>query len=184
MRPLLLFPAFCAILTLAACEETAGLPPPREENVIDTVSLWAISGTPIYLPSAYAIDRRLPVRPDQTSRLDFAFDIDDQGRALLIPPGAIDLGLGSGVQLTDATFENLRLAPTGGYIETEPVELQAGSVALARSPSITCVLSITSPLYAKMHVLAVDLVERRLDIEILANINCGYLALEPGLPVR
>jgi hypothetical protein len=171
-------------LMLASCEEPAGLPPPRDANVVDTVSLWAISHPELYLPSAYAIDRRTVVRPDQTPRLDFAFDIDAQGRALLFPSGAIDLGVGSGVQLTDASFENLKLAPTGGYKETEPIEVEEGSVALARSPTITCVLSITSPLYAKLHVLALDPVDRRLDIEILANTNCGYLQLEPGLPVR
>jgi hypothetical protein len=38
------------------------------------------------------------------------------------------------------------------------------------------------PHYAKFHVLAVDPAERRVDLEILADANCGYIGLAPGLP--
>jgi hypothetical protein len=38
--------------------------------------------------------------------------------------------------------------------------------------------------YAKLHVLAIDRAARRLDFEILTDINCGYRGLEPGVPKR
>jgi hypothetical protein len=33
-------------------------------------------------------------------------------------------------------------------------------------------------------VLSVDLVERRVDFQVLVNANCGYRGLEPGLPTQ
>jgi len=46
------------------------------------------------------------------------------------------------------------------------------------------VYGATLSFYAKVRVLAVDSTARRLDFEILADENCGYLGLEPGLPSR
>jgi len=40
--------------------------------------------------------------------------------------------------------------------------------------------------YAKLHVLAIDTTSgpngRRIDFEILTDINCGYRGLAPGVP--
>jgi hypothetical protein len=38
--------------------------------------------------------------------------------------------------------------------------------------------------YGKAHVLAIDTLARRIDLEMLVDQNCGYRGLEPGLPPR
>src|SRR5256885_14471047 len=67
-------------LLAAACSNTTGLPAAVFNNVVDTVSLYALRGTAIALPSAYSIQQLVAVRTDTTVSLDFAFDFDSAGR--------------------------------------------------------------------------------------------------------
>ena len=184
-------PLLTLVVVLAACGDPYGLRDASEENAVDSlVSLWAVSGTPLERHSAYAITLpqfggAYPVRTDRQSGLDFAFDIDTAGRALLLPTGALDLGVGSGVLLSDQEFDSIKVAPRGGYEDSVGVAVEVGDVAVIRSRQVTCPYPpIPAFLYAKVHVLAVDLADRRIDFAILANINCGYTSLEPGLPSR
>src|SRR5205823_1379432 len=61
-------------LLAAACSNSMGLPAAFFPNAVDTVSLYALRGTAITLPSAYSIQDRSTVRTDTTVNLDFAFD--------------------------------------------------------------------------------------------------------------
>src|SRR5207249_10062296 len=56
---------------------------------VDSVSLWALDGTPLTTPSAYSISGRVAVRTDQTTGFDFAFNITPSGEAVLLPTGAL-----------------------------------------------------------------------------------------------
>ena len=53
-------------------------------NVVDTVSLYALRGTAIALPSAYSIEQLVAVRTDTTVSLDFAFDFDSAGKPISV----------------------------------------------------------------------------------------------------
>ena len=44
------------------------------------------------------------------------------------------------------------------------------------------VCSIGVPEYAKVEILSVDDVARTMTLRALANTNCGYKSLKPGLP--
>jgi hypothetical protein len=169
-------------LLAAACGDTSGLPAPFFTNVVDTVSLFALRGTAVTQPSAYTLDAAQPVRTDQTTALDFAFDFDSLGAPALYPTGAINLGQLSGVQPSTTPFNAITLAPTGGFIVDKPIALDTGTVVLVRSRPTTCSFGVTVSLYAKLRVLGVDSTARRLDFEILVDQNCGYRGLEPGLP--
>jgi hypothetical protein len=169
-------------LLAAACGDTSGLPAPFFTNVVDTVSLFALRGTPITLPSAYTLEGAQPVRTDQTTALDFAFDFDSLGAPALFPTGAINLGQLSGLQRSTTAFGAITLAPTGGYIFDKRLALDTGTVVLVRSRPTLCAFGATVSLYAKLRVLGVDSTARRLDFEILVDQNCGYRGLEPGLP--
>ncbi|TLY48911.1 MAG: hypothetical protein E6K55_13845, partial [Gemmatimonadetes bacterium] len=49
--------ALPAVALLAVgCSNTTGLPAPSWTNVVDTVSLWALRGTDISLPSAFTLN--------------------------------------------------------------------------------------------------------------------------------
>jgi hypothetical protein len=185
-RSLAIAAALAAVVGLAwlagACSSTTGLPPATLTNVVDTVSLYALRGTPISLPSAYSVQTRTSVRIDQTVALDFAFDYDSVGEPAFFPTGALRLGTGSGVQLASTAFDAIASAPTTGYVTDRPTAITPGSVLLVASRPITCVYGTTVSLYAKLRVLAVDATAKRVDFAILVNQNCGYHDLQPGLP--
>ncbi len=168
-------------LLVVACNDTSNLPAPFFTNVVGTVSLFALRGTAITLPSAYSLEGAQPVRTDQTTQLDFAFDFDSLGAPALFPTGAIHLGLSSGLQRSTTAFDAIKLAPTGGYVFDKPLALDTGTVVLVRSRPTPCV-GTTVSLYAKLRVLGVDSTARSLRFEILVDQNCAYRGLEPGLP--
>src|SRR5205809_47540 len=179
-----------AAAALAACGDPFGLLGASSVNVVDSlVSLYALTGTPVATPSAYRIAPPGVVRTDQDVALvalDFAFDIDTAGRAVLLPTGALRLGRATGLQTTTVAFDSVRLAPDRGYQADSAVVVDSGTVALVHSAPTTCGVGL-SPVYhyyAKLLVLRVDTAARRLDFQILADQNCGYRGLELGLPSR
>src|SRR2546422_9572004 len=107
--------AGAVVLALAACSEPLGLPPPTTSNVVDTIALFALDGTPLRTPSAYKLSGRQLVRTYQSADFDFAFNIDASNRAVLLPTGALGLPQSSGIQVATQPFEALTVAPTGGY---------------------------------------------------------------------
>lgn len=173
-----------ALALLAACEDPFALPRASIPNVVDTVRLYALDGTPLHAPSAFHLERGTVVRTDQTFAFDFAFNVDTAGQPVFLPTGALNLGRGSGLQLATQPFDSLTIAPERGYDDSSAVALSAGDVILVRSRPVSCFFGAEYPLYAKAHVLALDLVERTIDFEILVDANCGYRGLEPGLPER
>jgi hypothetical protein len=185
-RPRLgLLAAVCvAALLSAACNDSLGLPVASDENIVDTVSLWALDGTALSLPSGYNlankdIDKGV-VRTDRTSNLDFAFNVDSLGRLEFLPTGALGLGIGSGLRRTTTAFGAITSPPTSGYTDSAFV-FDTGTVAIVRSRP-GCSLGATIYYYAKLKVLAYDSLARRVDFQILVNANCGYRSLKPGVP--
>jgi len=176
---------FVALVVAAACGDPLGLPPPAIANRTDTVSLFALSGTPVTAPSAYVIAFRQIIRTDQSTQgFDFVFDIDSLGRAVLLPTGALRLGRASGIQLDTLEFDSVKVAPNRNYQLDSAVVVDSNTVAILHSRPLVCSFGISSLYYAKLHVLAIDTLARRLDFEILTDINCGYRGLEEGLPKR
>ena len=180
---------FVALALAAACGDPIGLPPATIANRTDTVSLYALSGTPVTTPSAYVIGFRAAVRTDQSSTgFDFAFDIDSTGRPVLLPTGALGLPRASGIQRTLHAFDSVTVAPSGSYQSDSAVVVDSNAVMILHSRPLICSYGIQSIYYAKLHVLAIDTTSgptgRRIDFEILTNINCGYRGLEKGLPKR
>lgn len=156
-------------------------------NAIDTaVVLWAASDTLIHLPSGYNVQDGSTVRTDRFADIDFLFDIDSAGQAVLLPTGAIGLGRGSGIFVTAEPFAAIRLAPTTGYQDSLPVAVDSGTVAVIRSRPLSCsqFITLVLPYYAKLEVLELNALERRLKFRILIDANCGFRGLEEGLPTR
>ena len=185
MRYFILSLLTCAVI--AACGNPVGLTAFRS-NVTDTVSLYALSGTPVSQPSGFSIILGSPVRTEQGQPFDFAFDIDTLGRALLFPTGALKLGKQSGLQISAQDFDSLKIAPTSGYNLDSALVVDENSVLIAYTSATPCQSSIgiAAPFYAKLHVLTIDTTStpngRRIDFAILTDINCGYRGLEPGVP--
>jgi len=183
LRSLLLFGPFLA----AACGDSTGLLRATNLNVVDTVSLYAVSGgTPPRTPSGYWLGIQdnppHPVLIQDGGAFDFVVDLDSAYRPLLKPTGALRLGRNSGVQTTTLPFDSIRIAPTGGYQLDSAVTVDVGGRAIVHSRTAQCSFGFTTLYYAKLHILAVDSASRRIDFEILVDDNCGYRGLELGLP--
>jgi hypothetical protein len=170
------------VLLAVACGTSTGLPKAAFPNMVDTVSLFALSDPNVQQPSAYSVAVNSKVRTDQTTVFDFAFDFDSLRRPALYPPGAVHLGLSSGLQPTTAPFASVVIAPTTGYRQDSALVIAVDAVVVVQSRPTTCLTGITLPFYGKLHVLAVDTTAHRLDFEILVDENCGYRGLTPGLP--
>ena len=177
--------AFAAILAAHACGDPNDLPDAQDENVVDTVTISALTGTPIRLPSAYSISDRAPIRTDLSAQFDFAFDmIPPTNVAALLPRAALGFpSEGSqqpGLQETEDGFADIREALLNGYVTRDTIPVAVGERYLARSRVICSSLGV--PLYAKFEVLAIDEVARTITFQILVDRNCGYIGLAPGLP--
>ena len=183
--------AFVACAILAACGNPIGLPL-SASNVVDTATLYALTGTPIAKPSGYSMLIPAPVRTDLVANFDVAFDIDTTGRALLLPTAALKMGQQSGFQISAQDFDSIRFAPTGNYNLDSAQVVHQNTVLLAHSVSVPCSFGGTAFFYAKLHVLAINpttaydstagLDARAIKFEILTDRNCGYRGLQPGLP--
>jgi len=195
MRYVFVFVLMIAGAILSSCGSPIGPSPAYIENRVDTVHMYALSGTPVSLPSGYVILLRGVVRTDVYPVFDFAFDIDTAGRALLLPTGAIKMGRQSGLQVVNTPFDSIHTAVVTNYNRDSATVVHENDVVLAHSiPQTGCPYAPTVPVayYAKMHILTIDtastvdtttgLSGRRVDFEILADINCGYRGLDPGLP--
>ena len=186
MRSLRLLLLPCLALA-AACGDLA-LPKAQSDNVVDTVSLYALSGTPPSTPSAYWLGNFLAggrtVLIQDGGNFDFAIDLDSAYRAVLKPTGALRLGRNSGVQATTLPFDSIRIAPGGGFQLDSAVTVPVGGRAIVHSRQTTCDTGIAAVYYAKLEILTVDTASRRIDFQILVDNNCGYRGLELGRPRR
>ena len=186
--PITLVAAALVVALAGACGDPFGLPRAVIPNRVDTLSLYALSGTPVASPSGYRMDFRQAVRIDQAPTFDFAFDIDTAGRAVLLPTGALHLGRLSGGQTSRTAFDSIRIAPDRNYQLDSALVVDVDTVAILHSRPTTCTYGLGAVYYAKLRVLALDTTSapngRRIDFEILVDTNCGYRGLEPGLPSR
>ena len=67
--------------------------------------------------------------------------------------------------------------PSNGYVTDDAVPVALGERYIVRS-RVVC--SIGVPLYAKIEIIGFE--DNSLILKVLANVNCGYRGLEPGLP--
>jgi len=168
-----------------ACNSTLGPPTASVDNVVDTVTLYALTGTPVGSPSAYSIEGPAPspVRTDSVPAFDFAFDLVG-GRALVYPQGALPgLSRSSALQY-GPSFDGVTTAPGAGWNDTTALTVDVGTPVVVRSRAILCDYGATVYEYAKMEILAVDTTARTVNFRILADVNCGYRDLNVGIPTH
>ncbi len=177
-----------AVLFSAGCDNTLALPLATVANVVDTVILNALRGTPISVPSGFDVVLRRAARTDRPNEdFDIAFDIDEENRALIITTGALGLSAQSAIQTSDRAFDDITVAPLEDYELDVSIPVAIGSVFIVRSrPNNTqCAFFLGQlPRYGKFEVLFLDLQTRQITLEHLVNVNCGYRGLEIGIPTR
>ena len=182
MRPLVTVVLAAAASAALACSDPNALARASEPNFEDTLTIYAIRGTPIQTPSAYSVPSG-PVRTDRTTAFDFAYDVGDQGEHLFLPQKVLDLQVTNtvdpGLLPSAKTFEAIHRAPSNGYLTTDSLIADSGAVFLVRS-RLVCNIGVSQ--YAKLQVLSFDDAQRSVTFRVLANNNCGSRDLDPGIP--
>lgn len=192
-----------ATLALSACDDPFAILPARIENRVDTLELFAANGTSLERASGYVIALnsnevtrgvvRLGIDPPpilNAPPFDFFYRIDPADGPQFVPFGAVTTPSPnqttagrSGLQGSTQTFDEISEGQQVGYTVDKPTNLAAGQVLFARSSLPNgCFLGI--PYYAKIEVISFDATARSIKFRILANTNCGYRGLQPGLPKR
>lgn len=171
---------------VGACTSPNTLPAAAITNQIDTVVVYALSGTAPYQPSGYSMTDRRVVRLDQSTNTDFAYDVTPSGQHILLPAtliGQAGTNVVPGLKASAAPFDSLKLAETEGYLTLDTVKVELGNVLFARSrvPG-TCYYGL--PVYGKVEVISFDDSARTMRFRVLVDLNCGYKSLETGLPTR
>jgi hypothetical protein len=172
-----------ALSAAAACSDSDNLPDPTVENFVDTVTVGSLTDTPITTPSGFSVIAG-PIRTDLDPGFDFTYDIQGDpatGASVFLPRAALGIeSNGSaepGLMRRDEAFDAIEAAPSNGYVTDEAVPVALGERYIVRS-RITCGIGV--PVYAKVEIVGLE--DNSVILKVLANENCGYRGLEPGLP--
>jgi hypothetical protein len=177
--------ALAALFVAAACSDPNNLPDAQLENVVDTVTISALTGTPIRLPSAFSVADRAVVRTDLSAQFDFAFDnLPGSNTPAFLPRAALGLPLEGSLQPShqerEEEFSQILEAEPNGYLTRDTIPIAVGERYMARSRVVCTGLGI--PRYGKLEVLAIDATARTVTFQVLVGQNCGYNSLVPGIP--
>jgi hypothetical protein len=174
-------------LAAAACSDSNDLPDATVENVERTDTLWSLVGTPVSTPSGYSVEGSSRVRTDLTVNFDFAYNIQPDGQHVLLPRAALGIDTATtvnpGFVARSESFEAITTPPNSGFITEAAVPISVGERYVVRG-RITQACQLGVPKYAKLEILEFNDARGIVTFRILANDNCGFRSLEPGLPDR
>lgn len=186
---LALLATMSVVTALSACGDVANLQASLPTTV-DTLAVWALSGTPPEFPSGVSIVARQPVPVDGFAGFDVAFDIDNAGNPVIYPVAlAVSTPGGSrpvGLLKVPGAFESVSEAPTTGFKTDSGLVLAPGEVVVVQSPhnrsGDVCQFTISPNLYAKFTVDSVNLASRMLFLRMGFDPNCGFRSFADGIP--
>src|ERR1044072_491622 len=105
-------------------------------NSVDTLSVFALSGTPPNYPSGVAFLSRQPVHVDGFAQFDVAFDINSDGNAVIYPVKMIVASGSSrpvGMQRLNQAFDAVTEAPKTGYEYDSALVATIGQTVVVQS---------------------------------------------------
>ena len=176
---------FGAAATIWACEDPLKARA-SQTNTNQTFAVSAISGTPTNAPVALNLVNKSITRLDGGFDFDIAFDIDAQGRAVMLPVGLVGTPIGGaklvGLKRVTGTYETVTEAPKTGYVFDSTMVVSAGSVLAVQAQENICSLSLTPYIFAKISIDSVNKAARMLYGHTLINLNCGFRSLVVGTP--
>ena len=179
----------CVVIVLNACGNVTNLKA-SVPTFVDTLSVWALSGTPPSYPSAISIAARQVVRVDGFAAFDVALDIDGNGNAVIYPVKLVVATPGGsravGMLKVPGTFETVVEAPKTGFETDSALVMTPGEVVVVQSPhnqsGDICQFAISPDLYAKIAVDSVNLASRTLFLRMGFDPNCGFRSFATGIP--
>lgn len=157
----------------------------------DAYAVFALTGTPAAFPSAINTFARSVVRVDGNANFDVAFDLDAQGRVIVLPvQKVVSLPGGSrrvGLRKVEGTFDAVTIAPAGTYGDSVIVA-SPGEVIVAQSArngaNDACQFDISPFIYTKLVIDSVAAPTRTIFVRTVLDPNCGFRSFEAGVPAR
>ena len=183
-RMAILFGATAAI-SVAACDDPFA---PRASTAVRTDSfvVYSVSQTPVNVPAAFNIIFFTTLRLEPTYGFDLVFDIDEDGKVVLIPVrlvgGAVTQNRRVGIQKITVPYDEMTHAPTAGYKYDSTVALATDEGALIELTTDVCQFQQSQLVYAKLQIKAVDPISRAIVFRITYDPNCGFRSFLPGVP--
>jgi hypothetical protein len=182
--------AACSVAALA-CDDPFALQA-TTGTVRDTLTAFAMTGTPPAFPSAFDAGTGAVVRIQPDIGFDVALDLNADGTVRVIParlisPTKIVFGQPSVThQVAIATpagdFETVTIAPGSGYSVDSLVTVGTGDPVVLRVDSERCQFQLSTILYAKFVVDSVNAATRQIFFRTVRNPNCGFRSFLPGIP--
>jgi len=157
---------------------------------VDSLFLYALSGTPPTYPSGISLIARQSVRVDGFASFDVALDIDAAGKPVIFPVKLVVSSPGGSRPVSmlkvQGTFEQVVEAPKSGFEADSSLSLAFGEVVVIQSTHNTtgdlCQFAINPNIYAKIVVDSVNLASRTLFLRLGLDPNCGFRSFAAGLP--
>lgn len=185
---LVLLATMSVVIALNACGDVTSLKASLPTSV-DTLSAFALSGTPPSYPSGVAILARQVVRVDGFASFDVALDIDASGNAIIYPVKLVVASGGSrpvGLQKVPGAFDQVMEAPKTGFESDSALVMFPGEVVIVESAHNTtgelCQFALSPNVYAKIAVDSVNLASRTLYFRLGLDPNCGFRSFATGIP--
>lgn len=180
-----LLPMAAVVIGTVACGSDPYAINPDVETVTDTLTVFAISGTSTVVPTAVNTSVPAVVRTEIGSGFEVVFDINSAGQVVLLPQQLVALSGRTGMQKVATPFDSVLIAPTTGYDETNPQQVNPGQTVIVRAVSVICAGNTLRPyIYSKMVVDSVQAATRAIYFRIRVDRNCGFRSFKPGLPTE
>lgn len=178
------------VVGLGACRDPIELRA-TQETVTDTLTVYALSGTPPGYPNAPSIPARQLVPVSGFGGFDIAFDIDASDRVVVLTARRV-VSFGPsvpqvGLQIVPGTFESIDAAPRTGYKVDSTVVASEGDVIVLEAvhnngEGDVCTFALSPNLYAKISIDTIFVATRTIKFRFGYNPNCGYRSFAPGIP--
>ncbi|MHB1298767.1 MAG: hypothetical protein ACYC0B_09595 [Gemmatimonadaceae bacterium] len=177
--------ALTALFLASACEDPIDTGATRP-NVDAQFEAWALTGSPPSFPSALRVPT-LEITPVEPQGLfDLAFDIDADGRLLVLPVSRVVMPIGGnrtiGLLPSSDTYSAIIEAPRVGWAYDSVLTVDPGDAFLVRVQTLFCQFDFRQDIYAKFLVDSVLPAERRVRLSARINPNCGFRSFGTGIP--
>src|SRR4051812_39815061 len=157
----------CVAAVLSACGDPTSLRAVAP-TAVDTLSAFALTGTPPSYPSGISILAGQAVRVDGFAGFDVALDINAAGLAVVYPVKLVVANPSGvrpvGLQKLATPFDQVVEAPSSGFLTDAPVVLAPGETVAIQTvhngQGDVCQFAISPYLYAKIAIDSVNLASR------------------------
>jgi hypothetical protein len=174
-----------ALLAVAACRDVTRSIEPTQDVAEDTLTVFALRGSPLSAPTALDLFSLRAVRVGEGAFFDIV--VDTAGSAVLLYPAhLIDIEQPRVAFLRATTpFESITEAPTAGYADSAAVALALNESVIVRARNVCASAFAGRDLfYAKVQLLEIGTSAgfRTARLRVRTNPNCGFRSFADGLP--